>query len=156
MAGLISKVVTHGIALGIGFGLGVYLLPIITEPEGPDAETLQAQAANAEYKAELTRDLPGSDFLHWGEGSISVSQSQLVHEGALSPGPDYRAYLTPSLVVDEAAFEAIKAEAIQIGMVDTFSGFILDIPAGVDIEQYSAVVVWCERFGEFITAGSYR
>ena len=59
-------------------------------------------------------------------------------------------------VEDEAAFEAIKSSALRVGDVKTFQGFILDVPAGVDVNQYNTVLVWCEAFGEFITAGKYR
>jgi hypothetical protein len=30
------------------------------------------------------------------------------------------------------------------------------LPDGVDLADYDTVVVWCESFGEFITAASYR
>jgi len=44
----------------------------------------------------------------------------------------------------------------KIGDVKTFEGFALDVPAGVDIGAYTAALVWCEAFGEFITAAKYR
>lgn len=147
---------THLIAGAIGFALGIYLLPILTAPEGPHAAILEQQSASATYTGTLTRDLAGSDFLHWGEGTLSLTETQLIHMGELAPGPDYRAYLTPSFVEDEAGFEAIKDTSLNLGKVDTFNGFILDLPAGTDVENYSAIVIWCERFGEFITAAEYR
>lgn len=147
---------THGIALAIGFALGVYLLPILTAPKGPDAAQIEAMAAEAVYTVELTRDLKGSDFLHWGEGTISVTPTQIVHQGKLSPGPDYKLYLVPSFVEDEAAFLPLKDQSVIVGDVKTFDGLILDIPQGIDINAYSTVLVWCEAFGEFITAGKYR
>ncbi|MEM6465892.1 MAG: hypothetical protein AAF679_05235, partial [Pseudomonadota bacterium] len=97
----ILSLITHGIALAVGFGLGVYLLPILTAPPSPDAATLEESARDALFSAEFTRELEGSDFLHWGEGTVSVTQSQVVHEGALSPGPDYMLYLVPEFVEDE-------------------------------------------------------
>ena len=59
-------------------------------------------------------------------------------------------------VEDEAGFEAIKASSYRVGDVKTFQGFILDVPADVDVNQFNTVLVWCEAFGEFITAGKYR
>lgn len=149
-------IITHTVALIAGFALGIYLLPILTAPEGPDEASLQQSSASALFTAELTRDLRGSDRLHWGEGTISVTPTQIVHDGRLSPGPDYKLYLTPSFVEDEAEFEAVKAQSIQIGDVKSFEGVILDIPQGVDVTAYNTVVVWCEAFGEFITAAQYR
>lgn len=156
MKRILALLVTHGIALGAGFALGIYLLPVLTAPDAPSAEVLQEQAAAAEYSAELSRDLRGSDALHYGEGTISVSDERIVHQGELSPGPDYIVYLTTEFVEDEAEFEAARANAVAIGPVNTFDGFLLDVPEGVDIEGYTTVVVWCEAFGEFITAAQYR
>ena len=117
---------------------------------------LQEEAQQAAFSAELTRDLRGSDGLHWGEGTISVSPERIVHQGELAPGPDYRVYLTREFVEHEDEFDPAKAEAAQIGTVKSFDGFLLDVPAGVDVEEYTTVVVWCETFGEFITAAKYR
>lgn len=147
---------THAAAVVIGFALGVYFLPILTAPEGPDEAALQQSSASALFSGEFTRDLRGSDRLHWGEGTISVTPTQIVHDGRLSPGPDYKLYLAPSFVEDEAEFEAIKSQAVRIGDVKSFDGAILDIPAGLDVSAYNTVVIWCEAFGEFITAAQYR
>lgn len=145
---------SHVIAMAIGFGLGVYFLPILTAPPPPDSAKLQEMAAEALYTAQLTRDLPGSDFLHWGEGTISVSPAEVTHQGALAPGPDYKLYLTQGLVDHEDTFD--RARALQVGDVKTFSGFIVELPDGVDIETYDSILVWCEAFGEFITAATYK
>jgi len=152
----IFRLVTHGIALVIGVALGIYILPILTAPKGPDAATLTAGAEGATYTGSFTRDLAGSDFLHWGTGSISLSPSRITHIGELAPGPDYKLYLAPEFVEDEAGFEAIKDASVRVGDVKMFGGLILDVPEGVNIEAYTTVVIWCEAFGEFITAAKYR
>ena len=147
---------THLIALAVGFALGVYFLPILTAPPSPDAATLDQSAVGADYTAEFTRDLRGSDFLHWGEGAVSVAPARIVHQGELSPGPDYKLYLVPEFVEHEDDFLPIKDQAQLIGDVKTFEGFVLDVPEGVDLEAYDTVLVWCESFSEFITAAKYR
>jgi hypothetical protein len=43
-----------------------------------------------------------------------------------------------------------------IGDVKTFNNFAVSVPASVDLLQYNSVIVWCETFGQFITAGQYR
>jgi hypothetical protein len=156
MRRIITFFVTHGVAVALGFALGIYVLPILTAPSSPDAAMLEEKAQSALFTAELTRDLRGSDFLHWGEGTISISPNEIVHEGKLAPGPDYMVYLTNEFVEDEAAFEALKDQAQLVGPVKTFGGFLLNVPDGVDIAQFNTVVVWCESFGEFITAAKYR
>lgn len=147
---------THLAMLAAGFALGIYLLPILTAPKGPDSAVLAEMAEGAEFNATFTRELEGSDFLHWGEGEVALSTSQIIHQGKLAPGPDYKAYLVPEFVETEAAFEAIKESALRVGDVKTFNGFVLDLPAGTDLEAYSTVLIWCEAFGEFITAARYR
>lgn len=156
MKRIILLTITHVAALAIGFAAGIFYLPILTAEDAPDAVVLEQQAAAAQYSAELTRDLRGSDTFHWGEGTISVSESAISHQGELAPGPDYKVYLTREFVEDEAEFEALKSDAVLIGDVKSFDGFLLDVPEGVNIEDYTTVVVWCESFGEFITAGRYR
>ena len=156
MIRLILLLCSHGAVLAVGFTLGVYFLPILTEPQGPDEAVLAEAAAGAQYQVSLTRDLAGSDFLHWGEGTVSISPQQIVHKGELSPGPDYKLYLVKEFVEDEAGFLAVKDAAVQLGDVKTFDGFIVDVPADVSIDDYTTVLVWCEAFGEFITAAKYR
>ena len=151
---LIILALTHLGAVAVGFGLGVYFLPILTAPPAPDAAVLAAEASGATYRADLTRDLRGSDRLHWGEGTISVGPERIVHEGRLAPGPDYKVYLTPLFVEHEDEFS--KADAVLVGDVRSFDGFILDVPPSVDVEAYNTVLVWCETFSEFITAAQYR
>ena len=147
---------SHGAMLAVGFALGIYFLPILTAPQGPDEAVLAAAAGNAQYEVTLTRDLKGSDFLHWGEGTISLSENQIVHTGELSPGPDYKLYLVSEFVEDEAEFLAVKDSAVQLGDIKTFDGFIVDVPDGVSINDFTTVLVWCEAFEEFITAAQYR
>ena len=148
--------ITHIVALVVGFALGIYFLPILTAEDAPAEEVLQEAAIGAQYFGEFVRELPGSDGFHWGEGTISVTPTQLVHTGELAPGPDYKVYLTQEFVDDEAGFEAVKDGALYIGDVKSFDGFLLDLPPGTDIEAYDTVVVWCESFFEFITAARYK
>jgi len=147
---------SHAAAAAVGFALGIYLLPILTAPDSPDEAVLAQSAKDALFEAEFTRDLAGSDFLHWGEGRVSVTPSQIVHEGALAPGPDYKLYLATAFAEDEAGFARIRDDAVYIGDIKTFDGFLVDVPAGVDVTAYTTVIVWCESFSEFITAAQYQ
>lgn len=152
----IIRIITHSIMLAAGFALGIYLLPIITAPPSPDQAMLEESARSALYTGEFRRDLKGSDFLHWGEGTVSVSANRIAHRGSLAPGPDYKLYLVPEFVEDEEQFEAVRSSAIRLGDIKTFDGFLVDVPPSVDIESYTTVLVWCETFGEFISAAKYR
>ena len=56
----------------------------------------------------------------------------------------------------EADFERLKPRMVRIGDVKTFQNFIVPVPESVDPGDYSSVIIWCESFGQFITAAEYR
>ena len=147
---------THALAIGAGFVLGIYALPILTAPEGPSAEVVRAAAESAQFEGEFRRDLADSDGLHWGEGTLLVSKDSVTLEGRLAPGPDYRLYLSPTFLETEAEFTTLKSQMVEIGPVKTFENFSISIPDGIDPAQYRAAIVWCEAFGQFITAAEYQ
>jgi len=147
---------THALAIGAGFVLGIYMLPILTAPEGPSAEVVRAAAESAQFEGEFRRDLEDSDALHWGEGTLLVSKESVTLEGRLAPGPDYRLYLSPKFLETEAEFATLKSQMVEIGAVKTFENFSVSIPDGIDPAQYRAAIVWCEAFGQFITAAEYQ
>ena len=153
---LILLIATHAVALVIGFAAGIYFLPVLTAPSAPTIAEVEEAAARATYSGEFHRDLEGSDWLHWGEGIVTVGSDAVALMGKLAPGPDYKLYLAPSFVQTEAEFEAIRALAVHVGDIDTFENFIVPMPDGIDPADYDTVVVWCESFGEFITAATYR
>ncbi len=149
-------ITSHMGFLGAGFALGIYALPVLIAPSPPAAQALQQLAESASYRARFERDLPGSDFLHWGEGNIAVGPDAISHRGKLAPGPDYQLYLSPVFVNDEASVLDNKGHMLRVGPIHTFDGFVVDLPEGVDIEQFNTVVVWCETFSQFISSAQYR
>ncbi|RVT52224.1 DM13 domain-containing protein [Rubrivivax albus] len=147
---------SHAVVGAAGFAGGIYVLPILTAPPPPPAAELAALQQAATFRGAFRRDLPGSDRLHWGEGDVAVGPSSVAHTGRLAPGPDYQLYLSPGFVDTEAAFHALKPRMRHVGPVKGFEGFVLPLPADVDLAAFDTVVVWCESFGEFITAAKYR
>lgn len=147
---------SHALALMVGFGAGIYALPILTAPPGPSTEQVAQAATGGQYRGEFRRDLKDSDPLHWGEGTVTLSPLQVVFTGRLAPGPDYKLYLSPEFVETEADFNRLKPTMLRVGDVKTFENFIVPLPAGVDPARYTSVIVWCETFGQFITAAQYR
>jgi len=149
-------VVTHGLMLLVGFAAGIYALPILIAPASPSAADVQAMTASARFTGTFRRDLEDSDALHWGEGVLSVASDRIGLTGEIAPGPDYRLYLSPEFVETEADFKRLKSSMVQVGEVKTFRNFIVAVPQGVDIAAYNTAIVWCESFGQFITAAQYR
>ena len=152
----IVLMISHGIAMAAGFALGIFLLPILIAPNAPSDAAVAQVFDKAIFTTMFKKDLPGSDFLHWGVGELSISTRRVSFTGELAPGPDYRLYLTPKLALNEQEFLAIKDKSAYVGDIRTFDNFILNVPENINPTNFSAVVVWCETFGEFITAASYQ
>jgi hypothetical protein len=144
------------VVFALGFASGVYLLPVLSAPPSPAAAQVQAAINQATFRGQFRRDLAGSDFLHWGEGEVSVGPDAVALRGRLAPGPAYRLYLTRGFVETEEAFLRLKPQALPVGEIRTFEDFLVPLPAGVDVANYDTVVVWCESFSQFITAAKYR
>ena len=147
---------THLIALAAGFALGIYLLPILVAPAAPTTAELASLMGPAVWKAQFRRDLKDSDALHWGEGAVSVGPKSISLIGKLAPGPDYKLYLAPEFVETEADFKRLKPRMVRVGDIKTFDNFLVLVGPGVDPAKYNTVIVWCETFGQFITAAQYR
>jgi hypothetical protein len=149
-------IASHLVALGVGFALGVYALPILIAPPAPSKADVAAQADQALFKGQFRRDLKDSDALHWGEGTVSIGRASIALAGELAPGPDYKLYLSPEFVETEADFKRLKPGMVRVGDVKTFKNFLVTLPEGVDPARYTTVIVWCETFSQFITAAKYR
>ena len=147
---------THAAVGAGGFALGIYALPILIAPPAPTAAEIATMADTARFSAEFRKDLQDSDALHWGEGKVMLSDTYITFAGELAPGPDYKLYLSPQFVETEAQFHQLKSTMVRIGDVKTFTNFVVSVPDEIDIAAHNTVIVWCETFGQFITAGQYR
>ncbi len=153
---VIVLVASHALVALAGFAAGIYALPILIAPPAPTASEIAATAKEAAFKGQFRRDLKDSDALHWGEGEVSVGARHVSLMGRLAPGPDYKLYLSPEFVETEADFARLKPRMVRVGDVKTFENFVVAVPPGVDPAKFSAVIVWCETFSQFITAAKYR
>ena len=122
---------SHGLAGAVGFAAGIYTLPILIAPPAPSATEVSAASRSAGFPGEFRRDLQDSDALHWGEGKVSIGET-------------------------EAEFKRLKPSMALVGDVRTFDDFLVPVPPGVEPAEYTSVIVWCETFGEFITSARYR
>lgn len=148
--------ITHSLMLVVGFAAGIYALPILVQPASPDVQAMGAVATKALFTSPVSRNLAGSDALHYGEGILYVGEKEIAFNGKLSPGPDFKLYLSPTFVETKDAFNRHKEEMVQVGDVKTFSNFMVSLPEGVDPNNYNTAIVWCEAFGQFITATQYQ
>ena len=156
MTRVVLLAISHLVVLALGFGLGIYLLPILAAPPAPSAADVRDAAKGAAYTAAFRRDLKGSDALHWGEGTVSVGPSAVSLIGKIAPGPAYKLYLVPGFVQDAEEFKRLKAQSLAVADVKTFENFIVPLLPGTPLERFDTVVIWCESFSQFITAAKYR
>jgi hypothetical protein len=140
----------------LGFGLGIYLLPILTSPKSVNIDKIIKLEKNTLYKTVFVRDLKGSDLFHWGEADVSVSKNEIIVNGSIAPGPDYKLYLTKEFVEQEEEFLSIKDNSRYVAEVKMFKNFVITVPEDIDINDYNTIVIWCESFSEFITAAKYK
>jgi hypothetical protein len=156
MKKLLLLAASHAAVLALGFGLGIYALPILTAPAAPTAAEVASAASLAVFTGRFERDLKDSDPLHYGEGTVTVGRQHIALDGKIAPGPDYKLYLSPEFVETKADFLRLKPRMVRVGDVRTFENFVVPVPQSVDIGGYNTAVVWCESFSMFITAARYR
>ena len=147
---------THVFVLIVGFGLGVYFLPILTAPKSVEISKINEYENMSLYQTEFVRDLRGSDPLHWGEARVTISDQKITVNGSIAPGPDYKLYLTNEFAQHEDEFLPIKETAQYVAEVKSFENFVVSVPNDIDVSKFNTVVIWCESFNEFITAAKYQ
>lgn len=69
---VVLLIATHCAVGVLGFGIGIYALPILTAPSAPSEAAIKVVSSEARYTTQFRRDLKDSDALHWGEGTVSV------------------------------------------------------------------------------------
>ena len=100
------------LGLAIGFGLGVYSLPILTAETGLVNAGITAGQSTIERRGEIHRNLKGYDSLHRGEGTIMFSNNAVWLDSSLSPSPDYRLYFAPIFVEIGKSFPIVKSQSV--------------------------------------------
>jgi len=176
------KIFLFGGICGTAFGvaLGFFFFPYVFPPP-PANEKLTAadlapragpQTPDAPQSAgdPPAQDLPKpaatgtfihanpSDPVHWGRGKVSAYQRIVFLEPdfEVGPGPKYHVYLVPKANVRREA--DVKGEKfVDLGRLRAFKGSQrYEIPDGVDLKDYSSVVIWCEAFGVLISPADLK
>ena len=66
----------------------------------------------AKFEAIFVKNIEGSDFLHWGKGQISLAKNTVAFQGKISPGPDFKLYLTRNFIVNKKEFLKVKNQSL--------------------------------------------
>ena len=149
-------VATHLAVAAAGFAGGIYALPILTAPAPPTMDEIKAATGQGFCSPESSNVSSKTATLHWGEGHRHHRVSPISFVGKPAPGARHKLYLSPEFVENQSDFNRLKNQMVGVGDVKTFENFVVTVPGGIDPAKYSAVIVWCESFGQFITAAKYR
>jgi hypothetical protein len=143
-----------GAFIGAGFGvaLGFFLFPFVFAPP-PATETITEADRSALAATGTFIHANPSDPIHWGRGKVSVYERAVFLEPdfEVGPGPAFHVYLVPKANIRSEA-DMKDVMYVDLGRLRAFKGSQrYPIPAGIDLKNYSSVIVWCERFGVLIT-----
>ena len=136
-----------------GFAVGIFVYPyifladIVASDRVDDADRRQVVARGTFIHANP------SDPIHHGQGEATVYQD-LVHLEAsfeVGPGPKYHVYLVPEADVTPDT-DVAKTMFVDLGRLRAFKGSQnYELPAGLQLEKYPSLVIWCEQFGVLIS-----
>jgi predicted small secreted protein len=149
----VSFVVGGLLGVAAGFAIGIFSYPyiflanIVASEEVGDAAQRQVLAHGSFIHANP------SDPIHYGKGDATVYED-LVHLEAnfeVGPGPKYHVYLVPEENVTPDT-DVAKTMFVDLGRLRAFKGSQnYEIPAGLQLEKYPNLVIWCEQFGVLIS-----
>ena len=143
-----------GGVFGTAFGVavGFFAFPYVFPP--PEAmETLSAEErSKLVAQGEFIHANP-ADPIHYGRGRVGVYE-RVVHlesDFEVGPGPAFHVYLVPKSKVRESS-DVPATMYVDLGRLRAFKGSqTYDIPAGVNLKDYTSVVIWCAKFGVLIS-----
>ncbi len=94
-----------------------------------------------------------ADPVHWGRGKVSVYQRAVFLEPdfEVGPGPAFHVYLVPKASIRSSS-DMKDVMYVDLGRLRAFKGSQrYPIPNGVDLKDFSSVIIWCERFSVLIS-----
>jgi hypothetical protein len=143
-----------GGVLGTGFGvaLGFFLFPYVFAPPPAAEQLTEAERAKPVAAGTFIHANP-SDPVHWGTGKVAVYERAvfLERDFEVGPGPAYHVLLVPKAGIRSSA-EVTDLKYVDLGRLRAFKGSQrYPIPAGVKLEDYPSVIIWCKLFGVLIS-----
>ncbi len=143
-----------GGVLGTAFGiaLGFFFFPYVFPPPPATEMLTEADRANPVAAGQFIHADP-SDPIHYGKGKVSVFERVVFLEPdfEVGPGPAFHVLLVPKSNIRKSS-DVKDQMYIDLGRLRAFQGSQrYAIPAGVNLKDYSSVVIWCERFSVLIS-----
>ena len=143
-----------GGVLGTAFGIavGFFAFPYVFPPP-PAMETLSADDQQNRVATGTFIHANPADPIHYGEGQVEVYENVvfLGSDFKVGPGPAFHVYLVPKETVRQSS-DVKDTMFVDLGKLRAFEGSQrYKIPAGVDLDDFPSVVIWCRQFGVLIS-----
>jgi len=150
--------VTGGLC-GTAFGvaLGFFFFPFVFPPP-PAVETLTEIERSRVLATGTFIHADPSDPVHWGRGTVSVSEQTVFLEPdfEVGPGPAYHVYLVPKASI-RASSQLAGSPFVDLGGLRAFKGSQrYPIPAGLNLKDYPSVIIWCQAFSVLISPADLK
>ena len=132
--------------------VGFFAFPYVFPPP-PAQEILVTDAAGPAIARGTFIHAKPSDPVHFGSGGVTVYANTVFLEAdfKVGPGPKYHVYLVPSPTVRDSG-DVRDTMFVDLGRLRAFEGSQnYPIPAGIDLNAFPSVVIWCEQFGVLIS-----
>jgi hypothetical protein len=142
---------------GFGFALGILAFPYLFPPPPATEQLTEADRSPLVATGNFIHANP-SDPVHYGSGKVSVYEKTVFLEPdfEVGPGPKYHVYLVPKANVRQNA-DVPDTMLVDLGRLRAFKGSQrYEIPAGVDLQKYQSIVIWCEAFGVLISPADLK
>lgn len=155
--GLLIFVFGGVLGTGFGFALGILAFPYIFPPPPATEQLTEADRSPLVATGNFIHANP-SDPVHYGSGKVSVYEKTVFLEPdfEVGPGPKYHVYLVPKANVRQNA-DVPDTMLVDLGRLRAFKGSQrYEIPAGVDLQKYQSIVIWCEAFGVLISPADLK
>ncbi len=140
------------LGVAAGTALGFFLFPYVFPPP-PATERLTAEESTRVVAKGTFIHANPSDPIHYGGGHVTVYEGSvfLNSDFEVGPGPDFHVYLVPKANVRSTG-DVPGTMFVDLGKLRSFKGSQkYAIPAGVELEKYPSVVIWCQRFSVLIS-----
>jgi Electron transfer DM13 len=140
-----------GTAVGLAAGLFVYpylFLADIVLSEQVTGKEDRVLAATGSFV-----HVNPSDPIHYGQGEVTVYRDLVYLEDSFEVGlgPKFHVYLVPARDIVDAVTVS-ESMFVHLGRLRAFKGSQnYAIPAGINVEAFGSVVIWCEQFGVLIS-----
>jgi hypothetical protein len=155
--GLLIFVLGGILGTGFGFAVGILAFPYLFPPPPAVEQLTEADRSALVATGNFIHANP-SDPLHYGSGKVSVYEKTLFLESdfEVGPGPKYHVYLVPKETIRQSS-DVKDTMFVDLGRLRSFKGSQrFEIPDGVDLKQYSSVVIWCETFSVLISPADLK